>query len=114
VHWQIDFPVSEAGRSYQLFPSPTWGVVRSDFLGTAYGLGDSRVLREVIMGAPIHGMAGQVGILDANGDASADLALPAGGHSGFIGETMYWIAVVIPIPRHPTLASSAVGIKLLP
>lgn len=114
VHWEIDFPASEAGRSYQLFPSPTWGAIRCDFLETAYGLGDSRLLREVITGAPIHGMTGREGILDANGNATADLVLPAGGYAAYMGETMYWIAVVIPIPRHPTLASSAVGLKLLP
>lgn len=114
VHWEIDFPASEAGRSYQLFPSPVWGVIHSRTLDTAYGLGDSRVLREVITGAPIHGMTGRSGTLDAAGDATADMVLPAGGYSAFIGETMYWIAVVIPIPRHPTMTSSAVGVKLLP
>jgi hypothetical protein len=114
VHWDIDFPATEAGRSYQLFPSPVWGVIRSDFLGTAYGLGDSRLLRKVITGASVRGMTGREGILDANGDATADLVLPAGGYAAYLGDTMYWIAVVIPMPRHPTLASSAVGVKLLP
>ncbi len=113
LDFTLDFPDAAAGKEYKILISETGNGP------TTYGVDipltqDSQVLSTFQGVYPVPNTTGMHGILDASGNARADLTVPAGIPAALIGR-IYWLAAIAnaagQLPEH---SSVAVTIEITP
>lgn len=112
IDFHMNFPLSEANFGYMLLASFSG-------LGPTSAFGISIPLTNDSLLALMHAGGGSLfsnstGSLDASGNASAQLNMPAGTASGLIGTTFYFAAVSLSGTTSPRVPSNAITLLLEP
>lgn len=111
IAFDLDFPVTEAGLTYQLLASTD----RAGRSGPEYGvpLSPSPALTKTFNSAlPI--FSNSTRTLDANGDATVVMTLAPGEAAAAIGRTFRFAAITYQNPTTLSLTSATVDIEVLP
>lgn len=114
VNFQLDFPVLDAGRGFQLLGSAT-GIGPSTFGSVELPLakGDS-LWKAMLSASPPSTFSAVRGTLDALGDAALTLTLSAGSSASLIGRTLHFAAVSYAPPAVVVRASAAMPLTFVP
>jgi hypothetical protein len=92
IHYEIDFPPSEAGHQFALLASAA-GRGQTTLGGIIVPLARDAVFARCLSNQYPPFFLRPRGILDAQGDADAGLSISAGGLAGYVGRTVYLAAV---------------------
>jgi len=114
----LDFPASEAGRSFVFLPSPVDPVSQQDevwvtWLGVSLPIIDTAMARMMFAQVP-PGWYGTHGVLDNQGRAHLGLQAPPGSLQSYAGTAIRFAAVLLPSAGRPPLSSGAVTLRFLP
>jgi hypothetical protein len=112
VDFHLNFPLSEAGFGYALLASFS-GLGPTSAFGVTIPLTNDPLLSLMRSGGGSM-FSNSTGILDASGNAVAQLNLPLGTASGFIGTTFYFAAVSLSGTTSPRVPSNAITLLLEP
>ncbi len=114
VNFALDFPLGDAGKQFQLLASGA-GTGPSQFLGLEIPLtkGDP-AWRKMLSTTPPTGFSAVSGVLDAAGDASVSLTVPAGAAASLVGSTIHFAAVSYNLPSLGLRSSAAVPLEFVP
>jgi len=114
VPFTMDFPVAASGHNYMTLMSIS-GTGPVTF-GVDIPLGADRFLFDSAVGVyPFPTHTGMHGILDAQGDASANISFAPGIASNAVGITLWFAAVAVPSGQVlPTYSSVAIPIVIAP
>jgi len=115
INYYIDFELSDAGVNYRLLGSAT-GTGPTILGGMRVPLTSGDWLWDAMLASPQPNVfQNGSGILDANGDATVTLTVPAGVASIFIGSTFYFAAgLYLPATYTGLKSSQAVSLTILP
>ncbi len=113
IDFSLDFPAANGGMDYKVLISQTGTGP------TTYGVDipltqDSLVIDTFFGNYPLPGHSGMHGTLDAFGDATASMPVPAGIPSGLVGAVFYTAAIAFPSGQLPEASSVAVDITVVP
>jgi hypothetical protein len=112
VDFAMNFPLSEGSVGYILLASFSGRGPTAAF-GVSIPLTIDPLLNMMRAGAPPI-FSNASGILDAMGNASAQLNMPPGTATGLIGSTIYFAAISFSGVTSPRLVSNATGVLLEP
>jgi len=112
VTFTLDFPPSEAGHAYQILASNAQPGERS-LGGVAVPLAETSLMHRFLHSPP-PGFSGLTGTLDAQGNATATLALAPGAATAWIGRSLKLAALSLSAPRAPSLSSGPVFLDVVP
>lgn len=113
ISFLLDFPITEAGRSYSMLASRT-GTGPSASSGLAIPLTVDPIYMRFWSGSAPPWMLGAYGVLNAAGDGAATLALPPGAAGALVGSTVWFAAVSLSAPNVPALATIAAPVDFMP
>jgi len=114
VHYDLDFPLSDAGSRFHLLASGT-GTGPSAMFGLEFPLtaGDL-AWAKLLSATPPTAFSAVSGTLDASGDASLSLTIPPGAAASWVGRTIQLDAVSYAPPHTGLHASAAVPLVFVP
>jgi hypothetical protein len=108
----LHFPLAAAGYKYKILISQT-GTGPTSF-GVDIPLTQDALVVDTFFGSYPAPSANMHGTLDAFGQGSASVTVPAGSPSSLIGQTFYTAAIAIPNGLFPTYSSVASAVTVLP
>ncbi|MGB0951792.1 MAG: integrin alpha [Planctomycetota bacterium] len=112
VQLQVDFPDSMAGQSYQGLMAREPG---KPLFGYHVPLQDDALLADFIQGSlPPAIYVGLQGTLDALGDATISITVPAGVYDQHVGKDFWFSVVALPSGNQPARSTVARSIQLIP
>jgi hypothetical protein len=112
VDFTLNFPLSEASFGYILLASFS-GLGPTSAFGVTIPLTNDPLIALMRAGGGAM-FTNSIGTLDASGDGTAQLNLPSGAASGFIGTTFYFAAVSLSGTTSPRVPSNAITLLLEP
>lgn len=113
LDFDINFPTTSAGLDYKVLMSksgtgPSW-------YGIQIPIGRGQWTSDSYLGIyPVATHSNMHGVLDANGDATATMDLPAGIPWVFIGTTIHYVAIAEPTGGPPQWSSVALPLQVVP
>lgn len=111
VDVSLDFPVTEAGKSYTVLASAT-GIGPVTLGGVEIPLTGDALYQMCRAGNPPPFMQNSFGVLDAKGDALAAIVCPPGGMTPLIGRTLFLAGVSYTPPTLVRMSSVAAPIHI--
>lgn len=112
VDFHMNFPLTEASLGYALLASFS-GLGPTSAFGVSIPLTNDPLLALMRAGGGSM-FSNSIGTLDASGNATAQLNMPSGTASGFIGTTFYFAAVSLSGTTSPRVPSNAITLLLEP
>ncbi len=110
VLYSLDFPVADAGLSYAMLGSVT-STGPTDLAGLDVPLTSGDWFWNTMFSG---NAPAPYGVLDASGDATCTLTVPAGAGTSFVGTTFFLAAVAYTPPATPVRSSAVVSLTMEP
>lgn len=109
----LDFPDAAAFDEYKILVSASG--TGPTFYGVEIPLTRDDLARSSFFGSyPFPAYSNLQGVLDASGDAVADITFPAGLPAGYVGRTLWFAALANPPGALPEYSSIAVPLEIVP
>lgn len=111
LNLDLDFPIAAAGHDYKVLISAT-GVGPTNY-GVDIPLTQDSVVIDSFFGIyPVPNYSNMHGTLDASGNASASITVPAGIPAALVGRTYYLAAIASQAGQLPAYSSAAVSLEI--